>query len=74
MSSLNDREVAIVVYIGGYVFGELYRRIRKSKAWASDVSQQKLVLFKTGKVEPEDGDQYRLVKCQSIIRNTEDAC
>ena len=62
MSSLSDREVAIVVYIGGYVFGELYRRIRKYKAWASDLSQQKLVLFKAGKVEPEDGDQNRLVK------------
>ena len=63
ISTLSDREVAIVVYIGGYVFGELYRRIRRSKAWASDMNQQKLALFKAGKVEPvENDDQYQLVK------------
>ena len=65
ISTLSDREVAIVVYIGGYVFGELYRRIRKSRAWASDMNQQKLALFKAGKVEPvENDDHYQLVKCR----------
>ena len=60
---LSEREVAVVVYIAGYVFGQLYRRIRKSKLWESDLCQQKLALFKAGKIESVDSDdRYRLVK------------
>ena len=65
--TLSAREVAIVVYIGGYVFGELYRRIRKSKSWSSHTNQQKLTLFKGGKVdssEVENIDHYQLVRCR----------
>ena len=62
---LSEREVAVVVYIAGYVFGQLYRRIRKSKLWESDLCQQKLALFKAGKIESVDSDdRYRLVKCR----------
>ena len=63
-SPLNEKEVAVVTYIGGYVFAELYRRIRKSNLWESDVCQQKLALLKSGKInEPEIQDiRFKLIK------------
>lgn len=63
-SPLNEKEVSIVTYIGGYVFAELYRRIRKSNLWESDVCQQKLSLLKSGKInEPEIQDcRFKLIK------------
>ena len=62
---LSEREVVVVVYIAGYVFGQLYRRIRKSRLWESDLCQQKLSLLKAGKIEAvETDDRYKLVKCR----------
>ena len=62
---ISEREVVVAVYIAGYVFGQLYRRIRKSMLWGSDLCQQKLSLLKAGKIEAvETDDRYKLVKCR----------
>ena len=62
---ISEREVVVVVYIAGYVFGQLYRRIRKSRLRESDLCQQKLSLLKADKIEAvETDDRYKLVKCR----------
>ena len=63
--SLSDRDVAVVVYVSGYVFSNLYRRLRKSHKWNTDSVQMKLSLLRAGKIEPNDNDsRYALIKCR----------
>ena len=62
---LSERDVSVVVYIGGYIFSNLYRRLRKVPC-QSDLIQQKLLLLKAGKIEimNENDTRYALVKCR----------
>ena len=46
---LSKRERTIIVYLSGYVISNVYRKIRKSKLWESDTSQEKLALLTAGK-------------------------
>ena len=46
---LNCKEKNIVAYLSGYVFGTLYRRIRRSKTYSEESSVQCLSLLAAGK-------------------------
>ena len=63
MGELAERELQVVVYISGYIFGNLYRHIRRSTSWQLPSLQQKLSLLKAGKIDAVDSDdRYKLVK------------
>ena len=53
--NFSEKEIAIVTYLSGYVFGTLYRRIRSSNKWNTENNQQCLAILRAGK--SEDGDQ-----------------
>ena len=61
---LTERDLSVVTYIAGYVFSNLYRRMRKSPKWQSSLVQQKLSLLKSGKIEVTENSLYSLVKCR----------
>ena len=62
--SLSDRDVTVVVYVSGYVFSNLYRKLRKSSKWETEIVQQKLTILKAGKTDPNDDEKYALIKCR----------
>ena len=64
---LSNRQVAIVTYISGYVVSELFRRLRKSPNWQTELLSQKLGLLKAGKEDGnavKDDPRYDLVRCR----------
>ena len=48
-SHLSERELAGLHYLGGYIFGNLYRTVRSSKEWKSSQSQQSFASSKSRK-------------------------
>ena len=65
---LNERDIAVVTYISGYIFSNFYRKLRRSSEWETVLYQQKLQLLKAGRVEgaavDESDQRYNLVRCR----------
>ena len=47
--NFSEKDLACIGYLGGYVLGTLYRRIRNSIKWQTTKSQQSLALLLAGK-------------------------
>ena len=43
--NLNEKEVAPLLHLGGYVISNLYRQLKISKKYQSEVSQQAMSLL-----------------------------
>ena len=61
-SHLSERELAGLQYVGGYIFRNLYRKVRSSKEWKSSQSQQSISLLLEAKVE-EAKEASKLISC-----------
>ena len=64
----SEKDNACIGYLGGYVFGTFYRRIRNSKKWQTPKSQQCLALLLAGKClqKPDEIEKsaHRLVNAK----------
>lgn len=54
--NFSEKDHACIGYLGGYVFGTFYRRIRNSKKWQTTKSQQCLALLLAGKCSLKSGE------------------
>ena len=54
--NFSEKDNACIGYLGGYVFGTFYRRIRNSKKWQTTKSQQCLALLLAGKCSPKSAE------------------
>ena len=61
-SHLSERELAGLQYLGGYIFRNLYRKVRSSKEWQSSQSQQSISLLLAAKVEKVE-EANKLISC-----------
>ena len=65
---LNSKEKSIVCYIGGYVFGTLYKRLRFSKRKTSTANQDFLSILLAGKLSDTQTlleDEHKLVNSKN---------
>ena len=61
-TQLSPKEKSIICYLGGYVFGTLYRRLRFSKTNKNIFNQQSLSILLAGKAsDNQQQDEYKLV-------------
>ena len=52
-TKFSDKERGVIAYLSGHVFGEIYKRIRKSKKWENLKHQQYLSLLDAGKASEQ---------------------
>ena len=61
-SHLSEIELAGLQYLGGYIFRNLYRKLKRSKEWKSSQSQQSISLLLAAKVEKVE-EANKLISC-----------
>eukprot|EP00794_Sanderia_malayensis_P002817 gene2817-3253_t len=54
--NFSEKDHACIGYLGGYVFGTFYRRIRNSTKWQTTKSQQSLALLLAGKCSQKSSE------------------
>ena len=62
---ISKREASIIAYLSGYVFSNIYRKIRNSNLVNSVAAQEKLALLKAGRSEEISDDCYSLVNTKN---------
>ena len=64
-NNISKREASIIAYLSGYVFSNIYRKIRNSNLVNSVAAQEKLALLKAGRSEAISDDCYSLVSAKN---------